>query len=265
MDAAAVQWIVSGGAGLRRLARAAAGWLLALLTIGALVVFARAAGGALATAPPFGMLLAWMTLVSAAAIVFRKLVAAWCASSAPAVGCALWLLPAAVVILWAIALSLPANSPAALSGIWTIVLVEEAISWAGLWPPTSTNAPAAIVAPSTEAPLDEELAEPTIARDPAVWQHLVRSRRADGSEMIEGWLRAELAPSERQAAAHVAICPPFDRLPDCHAAAADGPGAQVKVAQILPYGVRFEIRLDHVQASTSQVTVEFAIVEHPEE
>jgi hypothetical protein len=39
----------------------------------------------------------------------------------------------------------------------------------------------------------------------------------------------------------------------------DGPPAQIKVAQVLPQGVRFEIKLDEPGTEASDVLVEFSI------
>jgi hypothetical protein len=88
---------------------------------------------------------------------------------------------------------------------------------------------------------------------------VVRRCEPDGSETIAGWLRAAVPAAARHATAHVAICPPFEGLPECFAEQMDGPPAQVKVAQVLPHGVRFEIKLDERAAEASDVLVEFSI------
>ena len=95
--------------------------------------------------------------------------------------------------------------------------------------------------------------------DESICQQVVRRREQDGSETIVGWLRTTVPAAARHAAAHVAICPPFGGLPECFAEQMDGPPARIKVAQVLPHGVRFEIKLDEPAAEATDVLVEFSI------
>jgi len=94
-------------------------------------------------------------------------------------------------------------------------------------------------------------------------QQLTRSRTADGSETIHGTLLAEFAPGERIVVLHVAICPPFERLPSVDAEAADGPECDVKVAQVLHQGARIEARLSRVNTAAARVTINFVATDHP--
>ncbi len=90
-------------------------------------------------------------------------------------------------------------------------------------------------------------------------QQFVRRQNAAGGETIEGLLRVRVARGQRHATAHVAICPPLERVGECYAEPCDGPPASVKVAQVLCYGVRFEIKLDEPPDEPASVVVEFAI------
>jgi hypothetical protein len=71
----------------------------------------------------------------------------------------------------------------------------------------------------------------------------------------------EFIANQRHGTAHVAICPPLARTPLCDAEPSDGPPAQVHVAQVLPYGVRIEIKLDQPAEEACRVTVELSIRE----
>src|SRR5262249_57491497 len=96
--------------------------------------------------------------------------------------------------------------------------------------------------------------------DEATTQSITRRTDRDG-EVIEGWIRVAFATAERHAAGHLAICPPMDRRPACFAEQASGPAAEIKIAQVLCHGVRFELKLDEPAAERSSVVVEFAIRE----
>ena len=69
------------------------------------------------------------------------------------------------------------------------------------------------------------------------------------------------ARASGRAIQHLAICPPFDHMPQCFVEQMDGPPAQVKVARVLPYGVRLEIKLDNVPKSAVDVSIEFSLQE----
>jgi len=91
---------------------------------------------------------------------------------------------------------------------------------------------------------------------PDVVQQLTRSQAGD-RDVLSGWLRLEFAPGQRNAAAHVAFCPPFARLPLVEVAQLDGPSGRIKTAQVLPFGVRLEVKLGAVPDSAVQCVVRF--------
>jgi hypothetical protein len=92
-------------------------------------------------------------------------------------------------------------------------------------------------------------------------QRLSRSRTADGCETIRGSLVAEFAAGERTAVLHVAFCPPFERLPTVESEIAEGPACELKLAQILHQGCRFEARLARASTRPERVTIEFVATE----
>jgi hypothetical protein len=91
-----------------------------------------------------------------------------------------------------------------------------------------------------------------------VVQQLTRSRAADGSELLEGFLRLAFAPMQRTAIAHVAFCPPFPRVPRLEVRQLDGPAARVKTAQLLPYGVRLDLKLVVAAETSLAVLLQFS-------
>ncbi len=76
-----------------------------------------------------------------------------------------------------------------------------------------------------------------------VTQQLVRSMAVDGSEVVSGWLRLDFAPGQRMGNIHVAFCPPFAQTPELTVSQLDGPQSRIKIAQLLPYGIRLDLKL----------------------
>jgi hypothetical protein len=244
-------------------------WLVAMLSLGAVVVCARRAGGALAEPLPSAVLLAWMALVGGCVLAFRAAPAASFAQRGPATA-ARWGGTTLLMLLWIAGLSLPGTAPPVLIGIWGIVLAVEAISWARRSALLNRGTSYYDRPARFDAALGTSVIRPTslVVEDieslEQVSQRLVR-KRDDGGEVIEGWLRVELAAQQRHATAHLAICPPLACTPRCYAEPSAGPGADVKVAQVLPYGVRFEIKLDAAASEPTSVVIDFAIREHAED
>ena len=119
------------------------------------------------------------------------------------------------------------------------------------------------IAPSTEDPRRPHPGDTTFpAASPtptqSFLQQLSRSRFDSGEEIIAGTLLAEFQPRQRNAALHVAFCPPFDVVPLVEAAPIEGPPATVKPAQILTHGARFDVRLQQPAAESVCVVVDFA-------
>jgi hypothetical protein len=253
------------------LARTVSSSLLALLALAGLLICARRASGALVDPLPAPVLVAVGGLLALAAVAFRAALRPANLHGSRTALCLNWALPSAVLTLWAAGLSLHEASGGGLVGLCGLLLVEEGWSWRRLRQkaaaPKESNAmtarPSVAVTQSGRSPSgatvlggpDEEL--------DAISQQVVRRRQPDGSEAIEGWVRAEFSPGQRHGAAHIAICPPLDRVPQCFAEQMDGPAAQIKIAEVLPYGARFEIKLDKPAEQATSVIVEFSIHDSP--
>jgi hypothetical protein len=250
-----------------QLARTVAGSLLAMLALAGVLICVRRASGALVEPLPAPVLVALGGLLALAAVAFR---AAFLPATRRGTRAALysnWAAPSAVLMLWAAGLSLHEASIGGLVGLWGLLLAEESWCWARVRQNAATLAEPNEVAAQASGALrqsarsgvgatvldegDEEIE--------AISQQLVRRRQLDGSQAIEGWVRAEFSPGQRHGAAHIAICPPLDRVPQCFAEQMDGPAAQIKIAEVLPYGARFEIKLDKPAEQATSVIVEFSI------
>lgn len=77
--------------------------------------------------------------------------------------------------------------------------------------------------------------------DESTTQWMTRRQEADG-EAIEGTVRVEFAPGQREAVAHVTFCPPLATVPDVELECVDGEDWQLKPDAVLPYGLRIQIR-----------------------
>ncbi len=256
-----------------QLARAVLTTLFALMALGALVVCTRRVSGTLHGSLSAAVLVGMAIVLGCSAIVFRGRVAAPADGMRPMIRYILCAAPSLVLALWAVALLLPDTSVVGVVGFVGLLLAEEGWSWGRMFP-TSRRADQPSGARRLDAGTRTAIDEPadgggvldqTDAPGEGAMQRMVRRREPDGEQSIEGWVRAEFAPGQRHAMAHLAICPPLERTPQCYAEQSDGPPAQVKIGQVLPYGVRFEIKLDEPASEASEVTVEFSIQERPAE
>ncbi len=265
-------WSLADSPLAARIARFAASCLFVLVALAALLVCLRRIGGALTQPLSAAALVLAALLLAAAAILFRRWIAATVVNTPPRLQYAAWAAPSAVLALWTLALLVPGTAALGLVGFVGLLVAEEAWSWHSIArrPAERVMTPiertreigaptgaAAVLAPTI-------VDEPEELVDTGVSQRLVRRREPDGGEVMEGWIRVEFLPAQRQATAHVAICPPFERTPECFAEPCDGPPSQVKVAQVLPYGVRFEVKLDEPAEEACDVMIELSIQEQPQ-
>ena len=118
------------------------------------------------------------------------------------------------------------------------------------WPPgakkTEATAPEAtdIVARFDELPLPAD-----------VEQQLQRTVDAQGDVVISGRIQQKFVPNQRTAAVHIAFCPPLAAVPEVKVEQVDGTEATVKIAEVLPLGVRIEVRLRRAAKEPQHVTL----------
>ncbi len=185
-------------------------------------------------------------------------------------------LPVLSAWLTAVAISLPGSSPWGLAGLWFSVLLAGV--WAGrqqwllftqhrffLVDSMIVDSPAGKKHFFRESGAASPIAEPPNAGEaaddepsPDIVQQLIRRRESDGGEWVTGVVRVAFEPGQKTAHAHVAFCPPFLTTPSCEAEPVSGPNAELKVAQVLPQGARFDVRLDELPREPVDVLIEFA-------
>ena len=256
------------------LARWTAGLLLVVLLLGAGLLCWRRAIGALSSPLGVASLLAVALTVVAMAVIARTLARFRPTKSLPGL-LETWpavLLSTSVLAIGA-ALSLHGTPPTGLAVLWGILIAEEAWAWCprGLlrlpamprWRRprfrfVRVDAPQA-VAPHPTARLDDRpIAVAGTSPDETVTQQLTRSQAADGTESLSGWLRIPVALGQRTANVHVAFCPPFPHTPLARVEQLDGPEARIKTVQLLPYGVRFDLKLREPSESAVAVLLQFS-------
>jgi hypothetical protein len=202
-------------------------------------------------------------------------------------------LPVLSAWLMAAAISLPGSSPLGLAGLWICLLLAGV--WAGrrqwlllakhnfflvdsmtvdspagkkhFFRESDAASPVAEPSISGEAALDERpepasgdeaSADDELWQDQDIVQQFIRRREPDGGEWVTGAVRVAFETGQKTAHAHVAFCPPFLTTPSCDAEPVSGPDAELKVAQVLPQGARFDARLDEVPHEPVYLLVEFA-------
>jgi len=88
-------------------------------------------------------------------------------------------------------------------------------------------------------------------------QKLVYHRSIDGKVRVEGWMQARFIADERTAIIHVAFCPAFERAPHVEGELVDGPPGEVRPTLVLPWGVRWEVKLDSPATAPTAAAIEF--------
>lgn len=229
----------------RRLAQGLGDAALALLLWAALLIAWRRLSGSLHGPGDPAMLLAAGVLAAA--------LAGWFRLARGTVQRPLWqrlmlmAAPALALAVLGTALSVAGTRIPALVALWGPMLAEELWAAERMYrrPRRHTTAPSARrpaqVLDSACGMITGSLVEPQ--PDGEVTQQMIRSRAADGTETLSGWLRVALAPGQRLATAHLAFCPPFAEVPELDVRQTEGPAARVKIGQVLPYGARLELKL----------------------
>jgi hypothetical protein len=200
------------------------------------------------------------------------------------------LLSAAVLVL-AVSLSVAGTAPVALIAFWALVGAEELWAWrptvwrgrsavaqreaaslvsadpsvdSDLIQSTATaeldDTPSSVAPPAIDEPADPNA--PMVLDDAVpsseVMQQLTRSRAADGSEELSGWLRDRFEAGQRTSNVHVAFCPPFGCTPKVSVEHVGGPTTRIKTARVLPFGVRLDLKLAVKTDESADVLLKFS-------
>ncbi|MCC7087234.1 MAG: hypothetical protein IT427_19700 [Pirellulales bacterium] len=185
-----------------------------------------------------------------------------------------WLLTVALVLL-AWSLSLPHSSSVGLIVLWLAILGEETWAWKPqrikpirridvAWRHTLAGSPSRRAASPSfvedevvdPADVSSDESEPTDWADLGLQQRMNYRRSADGVS-IDGWLRAEFLAGQRTITLHAAFCPAFSRPPQVQFELLDGSDCEIRSTQILPWGIRWEVKLDRTAQESTTVVLGF--------
>ena len=91
-----------------------------------------------------------------------------------------------------------------------------------------------------------------------LWQRFARfAIPSEGVECQQGTLLLSVAAGSRSATGHVGFCPPFAALPQVEVGtSSEEIEATIVAAEILPWGVRVECRLDEPADEAIDISVE---------
>jgi hypothetical protein len=238
---------------------------MALLAI--FLLYRRLAGG-LATPLPSLLLIA-VGLISAVAACSAQLLSV-AGGSHPVTTFRLMVSPWLTILAipaMAMAVSLPSSSPIGLVVLWFTVIGAELGLWrlrknrpaenSGLIHGERQTIGANLTADLSSAIDTEYIPARNQSDAPTATQKLIYHRVTNGSLRVEGWLKAHFTPEQRTAIVHVAFCPAFDRAPNIEAELAEGPPAELRPTLVLPWGVRWEVKLDAPATEPTTAIFEF--------
>jgi hypothetical protein len=247
----------------------AAGFLFSLLlALAAMFLLVRRLAGGLNTPLPASMLFGVGLIAAAAAwTVHLLIVAGRSHETALRATIAKWLSVASLPII-AAAVSLPASSGVGLVVLWLTVGGAEL----GLWRMRKIGQPglpvflrrpqpssvATEIAPMANGAPASSLFDIT---DKAATQKLVYRHNEANKLIVEGWLRADFVAEQRTAVVHIAFCPAFDETPVVEAELADGPLCEIRPTLVLPWGVRWEVKLESPATEPTTAAIEFVAQE----
>jgi hypothetical protein len=265
--------------------------IAAQLLIGIGLVMRRVSGAvSIASAP--GWTVAWVLATAIVAATTRLLWFAWRRPAPKVVDWQVLCYPALALLFTALALSTVGMPLVFLVLLWLIVAVEEALLLLFLGTGVSPSPfdafrlrrivprvldssreskddlhdrDRSIGGPGTRARDVRGAAEIQRARSPALpiritsdrtGQCIERVQTASGCDRLVGTFMAYFAPGQTTAYIHVAFCPPFAAVPRVEHRQTGGPAARVKVGQVLPHGIRFDVKLIDPEAAPGQLVLE---------
>ena len=173
-----------------------------------------------------------------------------------------------IVVVFALATSLPGSAPIGLLGLWLVVLGEEAWSWLPKRMLNSLQDGADFPRPDRQVPaakgrfrFEEAITDSSLGVEVThdqVVQQVTRLVEPDGTERVLGWMRVTFQPGQRLASVHLAFCPPFMRSPEAALERLEGPQVRIKRVQVFPYGARFDLKLGEPAEQTTKVLLQVA-------
>jgi len=179
--------------------------------------------------------------------------------------------PGTVVILIAWSISLPATPFLALVLLWGILFVEEVVTLYGASQLASrdkielTRSPPPFYKGGEHDTRPGDNSVPSAVDETDIssfpdhlHQQITHARNEHGEVVVYGRVRGEFAERQRSTSVHIAFCPPLETTPELLVHQVDGPEVTVKPAQVLPYGVRLDLKLKTIGQQRQTVVVQFS-------
>lgn len=92
---------------------------------------------------------------------------------------------------------------------------------------------------SSDEEFNSELSDEESDDNLTLW---LSRRLIEDGEQIEGWVRVDFAPGQRETLVHVSFCPPLSGTPKIETEDLDGTGLEIRVAAAFPFGARLSVR-----------------------
>jgi hypothetical protein len=238
--------------------RAACGLLACCLAVVAVLLLARRLAGALQNPLPPLMLIGSIAVASGIAVVIDAI--SRYIIEQPSLQIVSRSIATVCLPLIALSVTLPRTSPPALVCSWLLIVAAEVTIWR-----QRTNTVARLLrrrsddsAPSIqsrEGAISREATHCEATEANSTQQ--LNYRAIEGRQIVEGWFQVALAPGQRVATAHLAFCPAFDRSPEVDAECTSDIVCTIQAALVLPWGVRWEIKLDAPATEKENLRIEF--------
>ncbi|HEY2760406.1 MAG TPA: hypothetical protein VGI75_06675, partial [Pirellulales bacterium] len=171
--------------------------------------------------------------------------------------------------LIALSVTIPRTSLPALIIVWLLVVAPEIAIWYPRSKPIAKTA--SRNADVVESQVKQQDSTTQIDHQSALSRSTefestqqLNYRIVDGHQIVDGWFQIALVANQRVATAHLAFCPAFDRSPQVDAECTSDTACTIQPALILPWGVRWEIKLDSPAAKNETLLIEFIARESPE-
>jgi hypothetical protein len=172
-------------------------------------------------------------------------------------------------VMAALATALPLPYGSTTAAVMAVATVAFSVTllvqpWAGPWlgiPPWTAALPPPLEH-AVQPGIAIEMEPPCPALIPAADdEHLLQQQerftRADGTECVRGRLFLAVPSGVRAASGHVGFCPPFSTIPSVAVTTAyDEMEVIVVAAEVLPWGVRVECRLDEPADEPFEIPIE---------
>lgn len=119
-------------------------------------------------------------------------------------------------------------------------------------PPDQNGEPSEGSRPLGIVELDSPKAEETM-------QWICRTAEADGSERVEGMVRADLDSGQTQTAVHVPFHPPLRSPVHCSSEVLKGQQVRARIALAQPFGIRIDVRRSGPSVDPAVVEIGFRV------